>query len=408
MEERYATSSIYKYMNDRWRAQFPYFEDGVWRKKTQLLEHRGRDKGRSHKHRDAAMVEAEAIRARLNAEAEAEALEPAVSMSVAELVSSYITMVCADIARSTATGYSGMLRRNIEPYIGSIPLEDLTEEDVQEWVGVMAKKHARSTACNSLRLLRGSLKYGLRKKLVSENVAAWAKVPKNEDADYGQPNSLTGRERVRVLNTLNASIDVPAILAAKIALYTGLRRGELCALKWKCVDFSHFSIRVEAAIGHTDAEFYIKGPKSVSSRRTIPNRPEDLMHDLAARKRNMEEECTRLGTEFSGEMFVLGLPDGSFLKPPRVNDAWRALSKALNLHGVLNRNTVTFHDLRHSFATYAVANGVDPRTLASLMGHSKASMTLDKYASADPKATASAMDALGRLYKSASQYPKAG
>lgn len=132
------------------------------------------------------------------------------------------------------------------------------------------------------------------------------------------------------------------------------------------------------------------------------------MHDLAARKRDMEEECTRLGTEFSGEMFVLGFPDGSFLKPPRVNDAWRALSKALNLHGVLNRNTVTFHDLRHSFATYAVGNGVDPRTLASLMGHSKASMTLDRYASADPKATASAMDALGRLYKSASQYPKAG
>lgn len=354
MEEKYATSSIYKYMDDRWRAQFPYFEDGVWHKKTQLLEHRGRDKGRSHKHRDAAMVEAEVVRARLNAEAEAEASRPAESISVADLVSTYITMECADIARSTATGYSGMLRRNIEPYIGSIPLEDLTEEDVQEWVNAMAKKHARSTACNSLRLLRGSLKYGLRKKLVSENVAAWAKVPKNEDADYGRPNSLTGRERVRVLNTLNASIDVPAILAAKISLYTGLRRGELCALKWKSVDFSHSSIRVEAAIGHTDTEFYVKGPKSASSRRTIPNCPEDLMHDLAARKRDMEEECIRLGIEFSEEMFVLGFPDGSFLKPPRINGAWRALSKALNLHGVLNRNTVTFHDLRHSFATYAV------------------------------------------------------
>lgn len=348
------------------------------------------------------MVEAEAVRARLNAEVEAEALKPAESISVAELVSTYITMECADIARSTATGYSGMLRRNIEPYIGSIPLEDLTEEDVQKWVNAMAKKHARSTACNSLRLLRGSLKYGLRKKLVSENVAAWAKVPKNEDADYGRPYSLTDKERTRVLNTLNASIDVPTILAAKISLYTGLRRGELCALKWKCVDFSQSSIRVEAAIGHTDTEFYIKGPKSVSSRRAIPNCPEDLMRDLAARKRDMKEECIRLGIEFSEEMFVLGFPDGSFLKPPRINGAWRALSKALNLHGVLNRNTVTFHDLRHSFATYAVANGVDPKTLASLMGHSKASMTLDRYASADPKATASAMDALGRLYKNAS------
>ena len=66
MEEKYTTSSIYKFKDDRWRAQFPYLENGIWHKKTQLLEHRGRDKGRSHKHRDAAMLEAESIRASLN------------------------------------------------------------------------------------------------------------------------------------------------------------------------------------------------------------------------------------------------------------------------------------------------------------------------------------------------------
>lgn len=401
MEEKFTTSSIYKYMDDRWRAQFPYLENGVWRKKTQLLEHRGRDRGRSHRHRDAAMVEAEAIRVSLNEKAAAKATEPQTnSITVSELVSRYIELDCADIARSTATGYRGMLRRNITPYIGDIPLDDLTEEDVQKWVTTMASNYARSTACNSLRLLRGSLKYGLRKKWVTENVALWAKIPKNEDADYGRPNSLTDRERTRVLDTLNASIDIPAMLAAKIALYTGLRRGELCALRWKNVDFGSSTIRVEAAIGHTDNEFYIKGPKSISSRRAIPNCPKDLMNNLASRKEEMKSECAKLGVEFSDELFVLGYPDGSFLKPPRVNDAWRSLTKALKLHGVLNKNTVTFHDLRHSFATYAVSNGIDPRTLASLMGHSKASMTLDRYASADPKATASAMKALGHLYKS--------
>ena len=400
MEEKYTTSSIYKFKADRWRAQFPYLENGVWHKKTQLLEHRGRDRGRSHRHHDAAMIEAETIRASLNEAAAQEAANPkASSITVGELVSRYIEIDCADIARSTATGYRGMLRRNIAPYIGDIPLDDLTEEDVQKWVTSMASSYARSTTCNSLRLLRGSLKYGLRKKWVTENVALWAKVPKNEDADYGRPNSLTNRERIRVLNTLNASIDIPAMLAAKIALYTGLRRGELCALKWKNVDFASSTIRVEAAIGHTDNEFYLKGPKSISSRRAIPNCPKDLMEDLTNRKENMKSECANLGVEFDEELFVLGYPDGSFLKPPRVNDAWRSLAKALKLHGILNRNTVTFHDLRHSFATYAVSNGIDPRTLASLMGHSKASMTLDRYASADPKATASAMKTLGRLYK---------
>lgn len=400
MEEKYTTSSIYKFKDDRWRAQFPYLENGIWHKKTQLLEHRGRDKGRSHKHRDAAMLEAESIRASLNEKATAEAAKPkGLGITVSKLVTCYIDIECADVARSTATGYHGMLRRNIEPYLGDVPLEDLTEEDVQEWITAIASTHARSTACNSLRLLRGSLKYGMRKKWIDENVASWAKVPKNEDANYGLPNSLTTKERTRVLNTLNASIDIPAMLAAKMALYTGLRRGELCALKWKNVDFKSATIQVEAAIGHTDNEFYIKGPKSISSRRAIPNCPKDLMKDLAKREADMKFECANLGVEFSDELFVLGFPDGSFLKPPRINDAWRALAKALKLHGVLNKNTVTFHDLRHSFATYAVSNGIDPRTLASLMGHSKASMTLDRYASADPAATASAMRTLGRLYK---------
>ena len=101
-------------------------------------------------------------------------------ITVSKLVTCYIDIECADVARSTATGYHGMLRRNIEPYLGDVPLEDLTEEDVQEWITAIASTHARSTACNSLRLLRGSLKYGMRKKWIDENVASWAKVPKTK------------------------------------------------------------------------------------------------------------------------------------------------------------------------------------------------------------------------------------
>ena len=119
MEEKYTTSSIYKFKDDRWRAQFPYLENGIWHKKTQLLEHRGRDKGRGHKHRDAAMLEAR-IHPRIPQREglrRSSQTQGARAPTVSKLVTSYIDIECADVARSTATGYHGMLRRNIEPYL---------------------------------------------------------------------------------------------------------------------------------------------------------------------------------------------------------------------------------------------------------------------------------------------------
>jgi integrase len=98
-------------------------------------------------------------------------------------------------------------------------------------------------------------------------------------------------------------------------------------------------------------------------------------------------------------LYVLGGVDGSSMSPAMVLKGWRTLSDSMGLVGTQGKRP-TFHDLRHTFATYAIAEGVDVKTVSSILGHSNAAMTLNIYASADPNskraAAATIDDVVGR------------
>ena len=398
---------------EKWRAVFYYKDaDGKRRQKNVTLETEGRDKGRSTQIQRAASNEAEALRQKLNQEvveeakrAEEEAKRPKpVRCTVADCVRSYIED--CDIQRSTATSYRGMLKNAIAPKLGGILLDDLTKEDCKKWIGWVSRKYSRPYASNSLRLLKGALSYACddEQGWVGRNVAVNVKVPKaDKDESASKPNALTDAECARLLNIVNTALyspdgfkDLPFMLAVKIAIYTGLRRSEICALQWKSVDFDNGTVSVTQSIGHTNSEFYVKDPKSKSSYRTVEC-PDELMRDLAERKRAMQEQCMELGVPLTGEHYVIGGADGSFLKPPRIDDHWRALSKNLHLMGTQN-SPVPFHGLRHTYATMLIqSNEVDITTVSAMLGHSKTSITLDRYASTGSKAKRNAANVLGGI-----------
>ena len=99
----------------------------------------------------------------------------------------------------------------------------------------------------------------------------------------------------------------------------------------------------------------------------------------------------RAGVPFSGDMYVIGNIGGGFHDTVYLGKQWTALARSYGLRGVTGE-TVTFHDLRHTFATTAVAQGVDVKTVSSILGHANAAMTLNVYASADPDAKRRAAD----------------
>ena len=173
-----------------------------------------------------------------------------------------------------------------------------------------------------------------------------------------------------------------------MALSTGMREGELCGLRWADVDLKSRTLWVRRSVARDNGKYYVKPPKTRTSVRDIPLTIA-LAEKLKARKDAQETELIVAGLEPSEErmsrIYVLVEVDGSFMKPHGLWRPWKALADSMGLVGTQGRRP-TFHDLRHTFATFAIAEGIDVKTVSSIMGHANAAMTLNIYASADADA----------------------
>ena len=188
-----------------------------------------------------------------------------------------------------------------------------------------------------------------------------------------------------------------------MALHTGLRVGEVCALTWRDVDTARGVIHVRHAIGRADGGTYLKEPKSACGRRDVPISPA-LGAALARRLAAMTSERASAGLATSREdlagLYVVGdatpvAGDKPWASPSAVSREWHVLAVSWDLRGSRGR-VCTFHDLRHTWATVAISEGVDVKSVSAILGHSSAAMTLDVYADASPDAKRRAADLVAR------------
>ena len=179
-------------------------------------------------------------------------------------------------------------------------------------------------------------------------------------------------------------------IAVKIALHTGMREQELCGLRWKDVDMKAGVLHIRNVIGRDGGKTYEKEPKTGGSRRDVPISPE-VAEALNMRRAQMAEECMETGIALTPDHHVIGRIDGSYMNPHSLWRDWKAIAKSLGLVGTEGKVPV-FHDLRHTFATAAIASGADVKSVSSILGHANAAMTLNIYASADAEAKRRAME----------------
>lgn len=368
----------------KWRGQLQYKdESGKWRKRTKTLNATGKR---------AAQKELDEWRDQMEREAEAEK-DASTSVTVAEYVGRYIEGRANSVEPSTQAEYGRLLSKLIAPHLGSTPIRDLTPAIIEDWVKECGEAYKPQTVVKAFKLFKAAMVRAVERDELSKNPFRTVETPKVTKA---KPNSLTQKDANAVLTVLGAFDQTPQTLAIEIALYTGMRLGEICGLRWRSVDLERMELGVCESLGHYGTGWYVKEPKTGGSVRTIAI-PPALACSLKERRSAMQAACMGAGVPFSESFFVLGGIDGTWINPQRVSHKWRDLASALEIEGTQGKRP-TFHDLRHTYATLAIANGVDVKTVSSALGHSNAAMTLNTYASADPDAKRRAAQTMQRVY----------
>ena len=253
--------------------------------------------------------------------------------------------------------YASLLRKHLLPGLGRMKLAGVTPGDVREWIESMELSGlAASTIKGAFRLLAAAMKAAWEDGRIAKNPCRKLRIQRSE---HEEQRVLTRGEQ----DLLKKSAVGPRELPPLMCLYTGLRLGEVCALKWSDVDWERGTIAVrrtaQRVLQGPRTLLMIGAPKSVHSRRVIPV-PAFLLERLRALMR-----------ETDGYIF------GSATVPAEPRTLQRRFKRFMERIGIQNAH---FHTLRHTFATRLLEIGVDVKTVSVLLGHGSTKTTLDCYA----------------------------
>ncbi|MCI1431297.1 MAG: site-specific integrase, partial [Atopobiaceae bacterium] len=298
-----------------------------------------------------------------------------------------------NILASTADGYRWYAKHLLGTELGKTPVGQVTARQIQEFERDMVQDgYGGNTVSHTHVLLKTAFIRARRLGDIPSNPFDLVDAPKRPTKPI---NSLDAAS-VRQLNQTLGSVADPFSTAVLLALMTGMRQGEICALRWQDVDRVSRKIRVSHALTRASGTFALSTPKTRSSARTIPY-GDELARVLEARARAMHGEREAMGLDWDEGLFVVGSAvTGAWKSPMALGQEWRAFVRVAKLVGSQGEPP-RFHDLRHTFATMAIGSGVDVKTVSAILGHSNAAMTLNVYADALADSKKVSMDLMGRI-----------
>lgn len=372
---RYTAGHVEKLKSPRkgWRAVLSYKDkDGKTKRKTKMMD--ARTKTQAERQMREWWTELEAMN-------EEQQIAEKALPTVGELIDAHVDTAESthSISRATAENYRKSKKRMRKDFLDA-SIGMLTSDMVAQMEAeLLDKGYAPTSVVKCHRLLKMCLNGAIEDGLIEKNPVDRVKPPKLVPVKKGI-NALSSEERERLKARLGASAPTPVIMAATIALYTGMRRGEICGLRWSDIDFDKEVIWVRRAVETAG------GLTALKETKTGKTRDISMPHTLTQLLRSWQAKGA------GGRVYVIG-HQSEYASPDVISHEWRSLASTLNLTGTEGR-LCTFHDLRHTWATVAVAADVDIKTVSSTLGHANAAMTLNIYASPDPDAKRRAADTM--------------
>jgi len=291
------------------------------------------------------------------------------------------------------TNYGQIIRRNVQPYLGSKRLTDLSPLDVKRWHGKLlenGRKDGGPLAVASVklahRILHRALADAVRWNLIAINPATGVRAPKGESKEM---NVWTAVEASRFLDAMS---DDRLAAVWTLALHTGLRRGELAGLRWTDVDLKAGTLTVAQQRTTANHAIVVTTPKAKSQRQLLLAPATTAA--LKAHRRHQRKERLALGPAWTDSGYVFVDEAGVEYHPHRFT---KMFEKAVAEAGVPK---IRLHDTRHTMATLALEAGVHPKVVQEQLGHSTISVTLDTYSHVPQAVRRDSADKIASLFGS--------
>lgn len=296
-------------------------------------------------------------------------------MKVSQWLDEWLASYTMNIKPATRSAYEEHIRVHIKPSLGDIPLKQLSTRDIQQLYTNLLKE--RELSPKTVRNIHGVL----HRTLEQAKLLGYIRVNPADAA-------VTPRVEKKQVETLDAE-DIGKFLAAIrgtkyeyplfVAVFTGLRQGELLGLTWDCVDFEHGMLLINKQHNRVkgDTEFRFASLKNDKAR--VLTVADEVIDVLKLQKQRQESWAAALGNGWENpDNLVFTTEFGRYINNKILYQNFKRITKKLG------KPDLRFHDLRHTYAVNSLRAGDDIKTVQENLGHATASFTLSTYAHATP------------------------
>lgn len=279
-----------------------------------------------------------------------------------------------NVKYKTYVSYQGTVENHLIPNLGNYKLDKLNPSIIQNYYTSCINQNnlSNTSILYNHKILKQAINQAIKWQILKSNPCDAVTPPRKNKPKL---KTLTVDEIEKVLNFCeNKHIYIVIFLA----LGTGMRRGEICGLKWVDVDLQKGMIYVQDSLQRKKGESpELASVKTDNSKRAIAIAISTLSYLKQIKKRQKTEKIF-LGENYKDDDFVCAWEDGRPTSPDYVTNKFSKIIKALGLDGI------RFHDLRHTHATFMLKADVHPKIVSERLGHSSVSITLDIYSHAMP------------------------
>lgn len=267
------------------------------------------------------------------------------------------------VSKNTHATYKYMIDKHIKPHLGNFRLDKINSLAIDNFYTVLEKEGKSGATIKKIHsIVRASLQYAKSYRLIKHNPASVVSPPAVKHKDIVVWDE---QEMIKFLDYVKHEWDY---IIYHLALYTGMRKGEILGLKWSDIDFMNNKIRVMRSYSKTG----FSDGKTKSSRRVIDIDDATIDH-LIKRKKKISENKLKVGGDYNDLDLIICRPSGD---PVDVRNVNRRFDKFVGRSGV---SKIRFHDMRHTHATLMLKMGVPVKVVSERLGHGTIELTLNTY-----------------------------